>query len=368
MGSSNSFCDGLVHPKLLQDSCLEYLVSLTLELVHSYGYSCATSSREQASDRQEEELERGRTHFQPDVQRLLRNLKTSLGMNYILGPEGTLPAHFCDKLLAFLASRKILTDTLVKCVCHQTFGCVTKLPRSEALELTPDTLTVLVQQPLVELFLRFYQQPVFPRGLTPVPVHDLATILVNSPAAFTLRSLSIANVSFKGQSVDFSWLGCLKSLTRLQLENCNFSFDSEAYLATEIEKLPLITTLKFADSTLTALPCGSATLRQLTLPTARIGTSEKLLDNVLSLSNLVYLDVARMAAEDRSSLSTLQQNKDWVMKLSKLPQLRYIDLSFHTVKVEDMKHFDPPHHRMNFMGLLSTQACMRRDINSNVVS
>ena len=367
MGSSSSFCDGLVQPKLLLDSCLEYFASLMLEVVPSYSYSCAISSREQISD-EEEDLERGRTHFQPDVQRLLRNLKASLGIDYILGPGGTLPAHFCDKLLAFLASREKLTDTLVRCVSHQTFGCVTKLPRSEALELTPDTLCVLAQQPLVELFLRFYQRAVFPRGPMHVPVHDLATILVDSPASITLRSLSVANLSFRGRSIDFGWLGCLKSLMRLQFENCHFSFDSEASLAAEIEKLPLIATLKFTDSTLTALPCTNATLRQLTLPTARISTSEKLLTGVLSLMNLVYLDVAKTTAEDHNSLSALQLNKDWVTKLSKLPQLRYLDLSFHTVKVEDMKHFDPPHHRMNFMGLLTTQACLRRDINSDVVS
>ena len=328
----------------------------------------ATSSREQASEEQEE-LEKGRTHFQPDVQRLLRHLKASLGMDYILGPGGTLPAHFCDKLLALLASRDKLTDKLVRCVSHRAFGSITKLPRSDSLELTPDTLGVLAQQPLVELSLRFYPQTGFPRGHTPMPVlvPYLTTTLVGSTASVTLRSLSIANVSFKRQNHDFGWLRCLKNLMRLQFENCNFSYISEANLAIEIEKLPLIATLIFTDTTIVTLPYKSTTLRQLTLP-AYISTSEKLLASVLSLTNLVYLDVARTATEDHGSLSALQQNKDWVMKLSHLPLLRYMDLSFHAVNVEDMKHFDPPHHRMSFVGLLSTQACLRRDINSDVVS
>ena len=126
---------------------------------------------------------------------------------------------------------------------QEAFGCITKLPQVEVLELTPVTLSVLAQQLLVALSFRFYRQAVFPR--VPVPVPNLATILVNSPASVAFHSVSITNISFKGWNIDFGWLGCLKGL--------EFSFNSEANLAIGIEKFPLAE-IEW-DATLTTLPC-----------------------------------------------------------------------------------------------------------------
>ena len=93
-----------------------------------------------------------------------------------------------------------------------------------------------------------------------------------------------------------------------------------------------------------------------------------MLGDVVTFSNLVYLDVARTSSERQTSASSLQ-DADWMMNLSQLPKLKYLDVSFRLVSIEDVGRFDPPHHRMSFFGLLSTQACMKRsEINSDAVS
>ena len=367
MEASNTygrFSDGLVHPKLLQDSCLEYLASLMLESLEAVHITSREQAHEEYYQQEGERQGRMPSDFQPD-DRVLRNLKSSIGMEQLLGPDGTLPAHICDRLLAFFASKDILRDPLIRHVGHRGVGCVTKLPRSESLEFTADTLSVLVQQPLVELFLRFYTRA---RATFPfVPTPDLSTILVSSTASSTLRSLSISNLNFSGHDVGLDWLGGLKSLMRLQFENCNFSVDRGSVLATEVEKLPFVGILMFSDSNCITLPCKCTTLKQLTVSNAYAIMDDKFLADVMSLTNLIYLDIARTTPEHRFPDPAVHGD-NWVMKLAHLPHLKYLDMSCRLVSVHDIMHFDHPHHRMNFIGLLSTQACMRKGINSNVVS
>ena len=139
----DSVWDGLVHPKRLQDVCLEFLASLTLEAIEF-----VTTSREQGflqqQQQQEHELQKkGRAWDQAsgggggEIDRALRHIKAYIGVEHLLGLEGKLPAHFCDQMLSHIASRKKLTDTVLRYISHRSMGSITKVHITSV--LTPDT-------------------------------------------------------------------------------------------------------------------------------------------------------------------------------------------------------------------------------------
>ena len=304
-----------------------------------------------------------------EICRELRHLKSYLGMEQILGPDGVLPVHFCDQILAYFASMWTmdLSDALVKCVCHETFGCVTKLPHCDKLTLRQDTFMRLIRHPLVELSLSFeWYQAVLSRSTY---FADVTSQLIRSPSVTTLRSLSFSHLRLDAHNVSFKWLSSLRSLRRLKFHSCAVSSPLSKFdMVNGIDEAPSLTVLTIIDSDITCVPRRRAdNLRQFTISGTHIATNSTLLTNVLSLSNLIYLDVAKTVETHRIP-SSEHKNKDWMKKLSQLPHLKYLDVSCHVLSVDDMAPFDPPHHRMSFMGLLSTQACMRKDINSDVVS
>ena len=371
--------DGLLHPKRLQDRCIELLSCLIVKVVKSLHRTV----REEHSHVQQEEHElqleleqqeqqgKGRAsepnHFQAEdgepIYRTLRHLRSYIGLEGVLGAEGKLSAHFCDQILAYLSSKLGLTDRLISFVCHSSFGCTTRFPSSiKPCLLKLSTIQILVQQPLVDLSIdlainsSMYQPPIL--------WQDLSIVLGNSSACFTLRSLSLSHVRLAGPDTTFQCLTRLQRLMRLQL---SYLVLPREHTIIELSKLPHLTVFSVTHSYLNSVPCKNVnTLKQLTLSSASLYTNTYMLAEILSLRNLVSLDIARMSFGDdpRPSL----QRTDWVMKLSQMPQLTYLDMSRHLVSIDDMAHFDPPHHRMNFLGLLSTQACMRRDINSDAVS
>ena len=375
--SSSHDRDGLLLPKRLQDRCIELLSCLIVE-------SVGRSGREEDNYVQHEKEEflselqqkgKGRAsepvagHFQAeDEQRTLRHLRSYIGIDGVLGTEETLSGHFCDQILAYLSSKMWLTDQLVSFVCHRSFGCTTKFPSSiKPCPLKLSTLQTLAQQPLVDLSLDLRAN--HPHIREPlISWRDLSAILGNSMVCFTLRSLSLSlepHVSISGS--DSEWLSRLQCLTRLQFSNLTLPYQCTI---TNLSKLPHLTVFSVTNSNLSVVPCKNViTIRQLTLSNAPLYTNTHMLADMLSLRNLVCLDVARTSSvADRDYMRSSLQRTDWVMKLSQLPLLKYLDVSRHLVSVDDMAHFDSPHHRMNFLGLLSTQACMRRDINSDVVS
>ena len=364
-----SYCDGLVAPKRLQDSSLEYFASLIYDAVHTNPVPGSTTvaqstSRDQLSLYRSVERTWIWDHFhksdEEEITGALRHLRASLGMEQVLGSHAVLPAHFCDRILAHASYKGRLTDSLVRCVGHMTFGSVTKLPTCKTLMLTQNTLEALVQQPLVELAIDFrttHLSPVYPHNTS----QDLSHIFTNSSAVNTLRSVSIHHSTF---DMNIEWLGFFQNLIRLQFDGCNFRTDC----LKAVEKLPSLSILSITNSNFVTLPRGSTSLQRLTLTNAPISTSETVLVDILSLRKLVYLDVAKITGDDSNSSSSLLKNADWMKRLSQMPNLKYLDVSRRLVSVGDTVHFDPPHHRMVFLGLLSTQACMRKDINSDVVS
>ena len=369
--------DGLLLPKRLQDRCIELLSCLIVESVRRIG-----REEDNYVQHEKEELllelrqQKGKGlvsepvagHFQAeDEERTLRHLRSYIGIDGVLGAEETLSGHFCDQILAYLSSKMWLTDQLVSFVCHRSFGCTTKFPSSiKPCPLKLRTLQTLAQQPLVDLSLDLKAN--HPHVREPqISWRDLSTVLGNSSVCFTLRSLSLSHVRIVGSDVNFEWLIRLQCLTRLQFSNLILPYQCTI---TDLSKLPHLTVFSVTNSNLGVLPCKNVnTLRQLMLSNAPLYTNTHMLADMLSLRNLVSLDVARTSSvADRDYLRSSLQRTDWVMKLSQLPLLKYLDVSRHLVSVDDMAHFDSPHHRMNFLGLLSTQACMRRDINSDVVS
>jgi hypothetical protein len=375
--------DGLLHPKRLQDRCIELLSCLIVESVRRFG-------REEDDDHVQyeqqqrlklglhaQQIGKGRvsepvpSHFQAEgEERTLRHLRSYIGIDGVLGAEETLPGHFCDQILAHLSSKMRLTDQLVSFVCHRSFGCTTKFPSStKPCPLRLSTLQLLAQHPLVELSLDLNTNP--PGYVSQEPPirtswRDLSIVFGNSSLCFTLRSLSLAHVRIiESPGESFEWLSRLQCLMRLHFSSLVLPYQSTV---TGLSKLPHLTTFSVTNSNLSVVPCKNMhTLRQLTLSNAVLYTYSHMLVDILSLRNLVSLDIAETFKEDRNPRNSLLRT-DWVLKLSQLPLLKYLDVSRRIVSVDDIGHFDTPHHRMNFLGLLSTQACMKRDINSNVVS
>lgn len=369
MEAASRICDGLLNPKNLQESSIDFIASLLLEVIEFL----TTSLRWQASQqhREREGKSRDQSHESRTIRQidyLLRNLKAYIGIEPILGSEATLPAHFCDQILANLASKKKLTDTVVRCLSHKSMGCVTKLPYCDIAFITRDTFKILVQQPLVDLslHLQFHAAGHNEASSDLMTLEDLVAI-IDSPASTSLRSLFLSGFLLSRNNMKFMvWLRCLKSLTRLQLESVHVALpvDFGASIAKEIDQLPSLTVFIFRGSTLQALPCKTTTLRQLSLPDVPVRTNAKMLTSIMSLRNLISLDLSR----HKVTSSPTVPNSEWIMNLSELPHLRYLDLSCNPVSIDEMAYFDPPHHRMSFLGLLSTQACMRKDINCNLVS
>lgn len=371
--------DGLLYPKRLQDRCIELLSCLIVESVRRFG-------REEDGDhvqyeRQErlrlglhatQQIGKGRvselvpSHFQAEgEERTLRHLRTYIGVDGVMGAEETLPGHFCDQILANLSSKNWLTNQLVSFICHRSFGRTTKLPSCvRPCPLRLSTLQLLVQQPLVELSLDLNSAN---RTYAKISWRDLSTVFGNSSLCFTLRSLSLSHVQVYVDELDIEtveWLSRLQCLMRLHFSDLFLPYQCTM---ADLSKLPHLTVFSITNSHLVSMPCKNMnTLRQLTLSNAALNTN---LANVLSLRNLVSLDIAKTSSKgDRVHLRTSVPCTDWAFKLSQLPLLKYLDVSRRIVSVDDIGHFDVPHHRMNFFGLLSTQACMKRDINSDVVS
>ena len=369
--------DGILYPKRLQDRCIELLSCLIVEsLQRTVGEQHSHVQQEEHKLQQQGQQEKGRalprpSHFQDEdgesIYRTLRHLRSYIGIERVLGAEGTLSAHFCDQILAYLSSKIGLTDQLVGLVCHRSFGCTTKFPSSikPCSPLMLSTVQILVQQPLVDLSIDLAIAPLYPNvNEPPISWRDLSIVLGNSSACFTLRSLSLSHVRLTDPGMTFQCLTRLQRLMRLQFSRLILPRE---YTISELTKLPHLTVFSVTHSNLHAVPCKNvSTLKQLTLSNAPLHTNLYMVADILLLRNLVSLDIARTSLGDNQH-STLQHS-DWIMKLSQMPQLKYLDVSGHLVSIDDMVHFDPPRHRMNFLGLLSTQACMRRDINSDVVS
>ena len=133
-----------------------------------------------------------------------------------MGPAGRLPAHFCDQILAHLASRHKLDDLAVRCVSDQSIGCISKLPKSDFLMLTPETLSVCVQHPLIELSVNLHPQYASKSSEPCTDLQVLIKTLVGSKAATTLRSLTISNYNQFSAYANIDGIDGLKSLVRLQ--------------------------------------------------------------------------------------------------------------------------------------------------------
>lgn len=375
--------DGLVLPKRLQDRCIELLSCLIVESVHRIGREEDNHARYEQQEAphcsHHREGGKGRDaepavpdHFQAeDEERTLRHMRSYIGMDGVLGAEETLPGHFCDQILAHLSSKMPLTDQLVSLVCHRSFGSATKFPSClcKPCPLKLSTLQLLARQPLVELSLDLDAGRPHDNGESRISWQHLSVVFGNSSLCFTLRSLFLSRVRLVESDTNFEWLTRLQCLMRLQFSNLFLPYQCTI---TDLSKLPHLTVFSVTNSYLRVVPCKNVnTLRQLTLSNAPLHMNMHMLADTLSLRNLVYLDVARTSlslADDRDYSRASLQRTDWIMKLSQLPLLKYLDVSRHLVTVDDVGNFDVPHHRMNFLGILGTQASMRRDINSDVVS
>ena len=90
--------------------------------------------------------------------------------------------------------------------------------------------------------------------------------------------------------------------------------------------------------------------------------------DILTLRHLVSLDISHSNLLRTSMCSSNEQRDPETIKiLSTLVNLKCLDVSGCHVTSNDMELFDPPHHRMRFMGLLGTHACTKAQINSDVV-
>jgi len=82
------------------------------------------------------------------------------------------------------------------------------------------------------------------------------------------------------------------------------------------------------------------------------------------LNNLMVLDISKSVPKFNESL---HEDDDLMVVLSKLPCLKSLDVSCRQVTARDLQLFDPPHHRMLFLGLVNSPLCGHPDVNTDLV-
>ena len=328
-------CDGVIEPKTLQSLALDSVRSLLLRAL-------LTASAEKGDGE--------------DSPRSVRNL---LGVE-----EGySFASLVSNQLIKRFAENGQLSSRILSAFCRSKIGSITRLDLSLCADLTGETfLLILDQHPLLELTVTISAV-----GNDSVSWKHLEH-LSRSPVAGTLKSLVVQcdDEQMDGDRafVSFDWLRSLTGLVRLDLHGV-FLPEERGSLGRVVEQLPNLSVLNLARTTLDDLQASGSNLKALSLSGVPMCSSPALFMHVLQIRTLVSLDISQYdygrISVDHDVIAEMLQ------KLSELPSLKYLDVSGFVVSPSDVDCFDPPHHRMSFLGLLSTQACQRREFNCDMV-
>ncbi len=274
------------------------------------------------------------------------------------GEATCLTPQLATQLICRLAEDNLLTRASLSCFCKCKLGAITRINVSGCLDLDPLTLVLLLQHPLLELSLS-----ISATNPTSIRWHHLE-LLSSSPAASTLRRLTLQcsdGTHKQSGFTDFSWLVKLKALVHLDLHDMRLP-NAGPNLSMAIRQLPKLVVLNIAGTSIRELQCGDSLLKGLFLcglPT------HNFLDELTRTQTLVSLDISYWR---QGVFAAVSAELDITKRLSTLPNLKYLDVAGHLLFAADLVDFDPPHHRMSYLGLLATEACKRAEINSDKVS
>ncbi len=294
-------------------------------------------------------------------------LRELLGLTIPHGQEEGDNQTFClasplaTQLICRLVEKELLTPSTLYCFCKSRLGSITRIDLSKGPVLNPGAFLLLMLHPLVELSLGI--SAIDPTALN---WHHLK-LISKSPAGLTLKRLTLQCSDEEYYRVrsftDFTWLRNLTGLLHLDLHDMLLSAAGES-LSEVVTQLPNLVALNLARTSIRELHISHSNLKALSLTNVPVHTSEAFFKDLTQIWSLVSLDISFW----RRSVFAADTGTSVLQKLSGLPCLKYLDVSGHTVFPAELDHFDPPHHRMGFLGLLATQACKRAEINSDKVN
>ena len=330
---ADSRSDGVIEPKRLQSLALDSVHRLLLKAL-------LVASAEEGSGE--------------DFPRLVRKL---LGVE-----EGySFASLISDQFIKRFAENDQLTSRILRAFCKSKIGSLTRLDLPLCPDLNGETFClVLDQHPLLELTVAISAV-----GNDLVDWQHLGH-LSRSPVAGTLKSLVIQcddEIDQDPALVSFDWLRSLTCLVRLDIHGMFLSEEGE-HLGAVVEQLPNLSVLNLARTSLDDIQASRSNLKALSLSGVPVCSTPALFMHILQLRTLVSLDISKFEY-GLSFPSSMDHNH--VQKLSELPLLKYLDVSGLMVCPSDIDCFDPPRHRMGFLGLLNTQACQRKEFNCDMV-
>ena len=330
-------CDGVIKPKALQSLALDSVRSLLLRAL-------LAASGEKGGD--------------GDTPRLVRNL---------LGVEDgySFTSLVSNQLIKRFAEDGRLSSRVLSAFCKSRIGSITRLDLSLCADLNGETFCrILDQHPLLELTVTISDVGIRSDLVSWKHLEHLS----RSPVTGTLKSLMVQyndeRIGGEQAFVTFDWLRNLACLVRLDLHGM-FSPEEGESLCRAVEQLPNLSVLNLARTSLADLQVSGSNIKALSLSGMPAYTSPALFMHILQIQTLVSLDISKYEyggfSVDRNVVAEMLQ------RLSELPSLKYLDVSGFMVSPADIDCFDPPHHRMSFLGLLCTQACQRKEFNCDMV-
>lgn len=284
-------------------------------------------------------------------------------VSYLLGIHEThcLSSLISDEIIRHFDAHGQLTAHIVTGFCRSKIGNLSRVNLASCPDLDEQALCLLLQHPLLEL--TFSVSAVSNSLLRWEHLEHLA----KSPASSTLRSLTVQcddeEIDQTDAFVSFEWLAGLTHLVRLDLHDM-FLRGRGKEIGCIAEKLPSLAILNLARTGIADLQAGNSNLKAITLSDFPLHRNRSFFTHLLEIQSLVSLDISKY---EELSMVDVYFEPDMAQKLSKLPCLRYLDLSGHLIFPSDLNCFDPPHQRMKFLGLLATRACRRVEFNCDMV-
>ena len=265
-----------------------------------------------------------------------------------------------DQLLSRFAEKGQLNCRILECFCRNNIGCITKICLSACPDLNEKTLCLLLQHPLLELTLSVSAAS---QGLVK---WEHLEHLSKHPAGATLRSFTVGctDETYPPDNDAFVWLRNLKSLVRLDFHDMYLPVAGETF-GEIVEQLPGLAVLNLARTSISDLRACNSNLKALSVNGIPVHLNHTLFGHIIEIRSLVSLDLSQL--DYNSSGYGLNYGMEFMRKLSRMPSLKYLDVSGHQIYPFDLDCFDPPHHRMSFFGLLATRACRRMEFNCDMV-
>lgn len=282
-------------------------------------------------------------------------------LRYLLGLDTAstviLPSNLTNELLTLLASDDRLSCGILNQICKSNVGCITRLNLHDAFcPIDVNTMSEVLLHPLLELSIDVgeLRDTDWENGLAKIE---------HSPAYSTLQNLTL-RYGDVGCVWSLKWLKRFKHLVRLDLQAAYDNAFSQSWIYAIKDDVLNLNVLDISYSSFRYLSIKDIpNLKALSMAGGVLSSRPNLISDLSTLKTLVSLDISCFTPPH----SNASNDSKTIKMLATLPHLRYLDVSGRCVTSKEIMLFDPPHHRMSFMGLLGTQACTRQEINSDVV-